>query len=161
LDKEVIFADNFKKYRKKKGISQKEFAQKLYEIAGKQLTLTSISNYETGLYMPPAQVLPAIADILKVSIDALFETEETTAVIDKKEVVPQGELEQWKRKLESAEKELYFLKTNQDTLVLERAMPVIGCCKKLLEVARKQQDELLVLQTELTTIREMFTLLKG
>lgn len=54
---------------------QKEFAEKLYDSSGKKITLSSVSNYETGLHLPSPQVLPAIADILKVSIDALFQVE--------------------------------------------------------------------------------------
>jgi hypothetical protein len=38
--------------------------------------------------------------------------------------------------------------------------PVLNCCEQLLAIAKQQQDELLILQTELATIRKMLTLLR-
>jgi transcriptional regulator with XRE-family HTH domain len=155
LDKEGLFAYNFKKYRKKRGISQKQFAQKLFEATGKKLTLTSISNYETGLHMPPPQILPAIASILQVSIDALFGKKEIIPAIS--EDLDQNLIKEWKEELEKIEKEYVSWKVRQK----ERPMPqLIACCDKLLRLAKNQQEELLVMQTELITIKDLITLFR-
>jgi transcriptional regulator with XRE-family HTH domain len=155
LDKEGLFAGNFKRYRKKRGISQKQFAQKLFEATGKKLTLTSISNYETGLHMPPPQILPAIANILQVSIDALFGKKEEAPAVS--EELDQNLIKEWKEELEKIEKDYVNWKVRQT----ERSSPqLIACYNKLLRLAKNQQEELLVMQTELTTIKDLITLFR-
>lgn len=161
LGKEIIFADNFKKFRKLRGISQKEFSERLFELTGKKLTLTSVSNYETGIHMPPPQVLPFVASILEVSIDALFGTKQAELVIEDEPPVQENALEKWKEELSALEKDFYYLKITQAKALKDEALPVMGCCEKLLDLSKKQQDELLVLQTELATIRKMFSFLQG
>lgn len=161
MSTDIKFANNFKKFRKLKGISQKEFAQKLYEHTGKMLTLTSISNYETGIHMPPPQVLPFIARILEVSLDALFGTDTTDVTkeyIEKEE--EENAFQVWKQELETLERNFYKLKISQSKTMPEPALAALDCCEKLLKVAKKQQDELLILQTELSTVREMFSLFR-
>lgn len=157
MGKAEIFAHNFKKYRKKRGISQKEFAEKLYESAGKKITLSSVSNYETGLHMPSPQILPAIADILEVSIDALFGIEEILPLEEEQE---QGTITAGKQELEQLEKKIVVWKATHTNDAQEFAEPV-EYCERLLGVAKKQQDELMILQSELASIREILTLLKG
>ncbi|WP_017730835.1 helix-turn-helix domain-containing protein [Nafulsella turpanensis] len=160
MKKEVIFGYNFKKYRKSKGISQKEFAALLYEATGKKLTLTSVSNYETGLHMPPPQVLPAIADILEVSIDALFGVEEK-AVVEAESLDPQV-IDEWKRELERLEKEFILWGAAQEEGFIDMTTQSFAtCCEDLIVLAKKQQHELLVLQAELRAIRKMIAALKG
>ena len=132
---------------------------KLYESAGKKITLSSVSNYETGLHLPSPQALPAIADILKVSIDALFNVEKETATTEKKLIVPQGELAQWQQELKNIEQEFNFLKRKEADALQKEAMPVAEYCDRVIKLAKKQQDELLVLQNELTTIRNLVSLM--
>lgn len=159
----MIFGNNFKKYRKKKGISQRQFAQLLYEITGKRLTLTSVSNYETGLHMPPTQILPAIADILDVSIDALFGKaeveEELTAEAPHTEEEPIS-LKEWKLELEKLEKEFIDWRIRHATTQDAPVQLLANQCEKLLELAKVQQEELIILQTELSTIRELISFFK-
>lgn len=160
----MIFGINFKKYRKRKGISQRQFAQMLYEITGKRLTLTSVSNYETGLHMPPTQILPAIADILEVSIDALFGKEEAA----EEEVMPETPLaedvtltlKEWKLELESLEKEFIHWRIRHATSQDAPVQLLASQCEKLLGLAKAQQEELVILQTELSTIRELISFFK-
>lgn len=138
-----------------KGISQKEFAQKLFEHTGKSLTLTSVSNYETGLHMPPPQILPFIANLLEVSIDALFGTvkeEKEEVIVERTE--SESEIKQWKQELEAIENIFYRLKVTTAQNI--DARPAVECCEKLLRLTKKQQEELLILQTELATIRSLF-----
>lgn len=159
----MIFGNNFKKYRKKKGISQRQFAQRLYEITGKRLTLTSVSNYETGLHMPPTQILPAIADILEVSIDALFGkaevVEELTVETPHAEEEPIS-LKEWKLELEKLEKEFIDWRIRHVSTQDAPVQLLVNQCDKLLELAKVQQEELVILQTELSTIRELISFFK-
>ena len=60
-----IFAENLKKYRTKKGISQEEMAKKISVHA------THLSRYERGLSAPSIEVVKKIAEVLDVSIDEL------------------------------------------------------------------------------------------
>ena len=160
MKKEVIFGYNFKKYRKHKGISQKEFATLLFEATGKKLTLTSVSNYETGLHMPPPQVLPAIADILEVSIDALFGVEDKPAI--EEESVGSNVIEEWKKELEQLEKEYIIWEAEQEGIADENlSKPFAPYCEDLIVLAKKQQHELLILQAELRAIRKMIAVLRG
>lgn len=156
MSKEGLFGNNFKKYRKKRGISQKQFAQKLFEATGKKLTLTSISNYETGLHMPPPQILPAISDILQVSIDSLFGKKEEETVTAAAE--PDLNLvKEWKEELEQIERSFVNWKVQQAGKANRQA---VSYCETLLLLAKKQQEELLVIQTELSTIRELLMLFR-
>ena len=157
MNREFLFGDNFKKYRKKRGISQKEFAEMLFRFTGKKLTLTSVSNYETGLHMPPPQILPVIAEILQVSIDALFGVDEVVEEPVVAEPVELDEVKEWKQELENLEKEFINLKVAQSK---ELEGEAVRYCDKLFSIAKRQQDELMVLQTELSTIRELLSLFK-
>ena len=156
LDKALLFGDNFKKFRKLRGISQKEFAQMLFSETGKKLTLTSVSNYETGLHMPPPQILPVIAEILQVSIDALFGVEVAEPTVAE-EPVEVDEVKEWKQELDALEKKFIYLKASQSKELKSEA---VDCCEALFDIAKKQQDELIVLQTELSTIRELLSLFR-
>ncbi len=129
----------------------------LFESTGKKLTLTSVSNYETGLHMPPPQILPVIADILQVSIDALFGVQEVAEVpvAAAEQEAEVDEVKEWKQELETLEREFIYLKASQSKSIESEA---VNYCEKLITIARKQQDELIVLQTELATIRELLSL---
>ncbi|WP_017732848.1 helix-turn-helix domain-containing protein [Nafulsella turpanensis] len=157
MGNKALFGNNFKKYRKKKGISQKEFARKLLDATGKDLTLTSISNYETGLHMPPPQILPAIAEILGVSIDALFG-------IDQKPVQtkPSGPevIRKWKGELEKIEKEFIISKSKNPEGLCDQQKKGAYYCESLLHLTKAQQEELVIIQTELSTIQELISLFK-
>ena len=155
LSKEGLFGNNFKKYRKKRGISQKQFAQKLFEATGKKLTLTSISNYETGLHMPPPQILPAISEILQVSIDSLFGKKEEVMKVPAE---PDLNLaKEWKEELDQIEKRFVNWKVQQAG---KANIQATSYCESLFLLAKRQQEELLVIQTELTTIRELLMLFR-
>lgn len=156
LNKESLFGENFKKYRKKKGISQKEFAHLLYEATGKKLTLTSISNYETGLHLPPPQVLPVVAEILGVSIDALFGTEA---------VLPAGEEEllyvrRYRQELEELKKELSAILSSGNGPEDKQFLFLQEQCGKLIEMVGSQQDELQNGYSRLAAVRKMIAVFR-
>lgn len=153
MDKEAVFSENFKRFRNKKGISQKDFACLLYKATGKQLTNASISSYETGVNLPPPQILPAIADILEVSIDALFgigeAPSEDQAFVGRKQV------------LEQIEQDLVDWKATYGETVKEVTKPLLNCSERVLEIAKSQQKELVELQKELVVIRKVTSKLNG
>jgi len=60
-----IFAENLKKCRTEKGISQSELANKI------DIHVTHLSRYERGLSLPSIEVAQKIADVLEISLDEL------------------------------------------------------------------------------------------
>lgn len=67
---------NIKKIRQQKGLSQAELAEK------SQVDNKSLSRYELGSSIPPADALKNIADALGISSDALL-NDETVSIKDK------------------------------------------------------------------------------
>ena len=59
-------ADNLKKYRKLKGLTQSELAKKLY------VTAQNVSKWETGKSVPDLENLCKISEVFGVSPDRLF-----------------------------------------------------------------------------------------
>lgn len=164
MNREALFGINFKKYRKRRGVSQREFASILFEATGKKLTLTSISNYETGTHMPPPQILPLIAEILDVSIDALFgkeETETITETVAPAETAAENAIKEWKQELLNLERSLIYWKAANAASASTQTNVLADFCERLVALGRKQQDELMVLQTEISTIQDLLSLLKG
>lgn len=135
----------------------------LFDATGKRLTLTTISNYETGQHMPPPQILPVIAEILEVSIDALFGKEETgtgdSAALS--EGLAEDPVKEWKQELEKLEKAFIYWRALNEEAAEKEAIMLADFCERLVALGRNQQDELTVLQTELSTIRELLSMLKG
>lgn len=62
----TIFAQNLRKYRKIRGMTQKALAKELH------YSHTAIANYESGRNEPSLSDLCRLADILGVSTDALL-----------------------------------------------------------------------------------------
>lgn len=62
----LYFAENFKKYRTLKNLTQEDIAQYL------GITAQSVSKWERGESYPEITFLPAIANILETSIDTLI-----------------------------------------------------------------------------------------
>lgn len=63
----MTIAERIRLVRQQKNLSQKELSEK------SGVNLKSLSRYELGVSIPPADVLKAIADALGVSSDALLE----------------------------------------------------------------------------------------
>lgn len=72
----MTIAERIRLIRQQKNISQKELA----EMA--EVNLKSLSRYELGTSVPPADVIKRVADALKVSTDALL-SDETITIKDK------------------------------------------------------------------------------
>ncbi len=72
----MTIAERIRLYRQQKGLSQAELADKA-DINNK-----SLSRYELGTTIPPADALKSIADVLGISADALL-SDEVTSIKDK------------------------------------------------------------------------------
>lgn len=62
----MSLGENIAKYRKEKGFTQEALAKKL------DVTNQAVSKWENNQCCPDTLLLPKIADILEVTIDALF-----------------------------------------------------------------------------------------
>ncbi len=72
----MTIAERIRLYRQQKGFSQAELAEK------SQINNKSLSRYELGSSIPPADALKNIADALGISSDALL-NDETISIKDK------------------------------------------------------------------------------
>ena len=66
-----IFAKKLKEKRLQKGFTQEALAKRLF------VTKKAVSRWETGRGLPDAALLPELASALDVTIDELFNAEET------------------------------------------------------------------------------------
>lgn len=67
----MSIGENIKKYRKEKGLTQKELADKI----GKDFS--TVQKYELNISQPPIDVLNRIADTLDIDVSKLFYIENT------------------------------------------------------------------------------------
>jgi len=72
----MTIAERIRLYRQQKGLSQAELAEKA------QVNNKSLSRYELGSSIPPADALKNIADALGISSDALL-NDDTISIKDK------------------------------------------------------------------------------
>ncbi len=93
----MTIAERIRLTRQQKGLSQKELSEKAI------INLKSLSRYELGTSIPPADVLKAIADALNVASDVLLEDNIQTTIIDK-ELLKKIEMIQY---LEPKEKTIF------------------------------------------------------
>ena len=70
-----MFSDNIKKLREEAGLTQDEFAEKIF------VTRTAVSKWENGNCMPDSGIIVALCEILNITINDLFSGE----VVDMKE----------------------------------------------------------------------------
>lgn len=65
----MSISEKIKFYRKEKGITQQQLANKIDK------TLSSVKKYESGYTTPPIKVIKEIAKALNISLDCLIENE--------------------------------------------------------------------------------------
>lgn len=70
-DRARKIGNRIKKLRMQRGISQQEFAAEI------GITPQAVSRWECGMSLPEPSKLPAIANILGVTINDIFETDGT------------------------------------------------------------------------------------
>ena len=62
----MLFADNMKKLREEKGLSQNEIAKRMY------VTRTAVSRWESGHRLPDAAMITRLSDVLGVDVNILI-----------------------------------------------------------------------------------------
>lgn len=85
----MTIAERIRLIRKQKNLAQKELAEKA------SVNLKSLSRYELGASIPPADILKQIADALEVTTDILLGDDHTEitdkALLEKMEIIQQLE----------------------------------------------------------------------
>ena len=61
-----MIGENIRSYRKKNGLTQEEFAERL------GVTYQSVSRWENGATYPDLELIPSISELLGVTIDGLL-----------------------------------------------------------------------------------------
>lgn len=62
----LTIGENIRKFRKKNDLTQEEFADRL------GVTYQSVSRWENGTTYPDLELLPALSEILSVTVDKLI-----------------------------------------------------------------------------------------
>ena len=62
----MVFANNLKKLRTEKGLSQRELAEQLY------VTRTSVNRWECGNRLPDAEMITRLSEVLDVDVNILL-----------------------------------------------------------------------------------------
>ena len=76
-----MFNENFRNFRKQRGLSQEELAERLHVVR------QTVSKWEKGLSVPDADLLIRIAEILETTVSTLLG--DTVEVSDDKNIVVQ------------------------------------------------------------------------
>ena len=80
----MLFSNQIAYFRKKRGLTQADIREKLYQLTGKKFRQGTISFWENGKTVPSVSILNALAQILGVSSEQLYE-EEVSVVTEKVE----------------------------------------------------------------------------
>ena len=161
MNTEIVFGKKLRELRRKAGFTQMQLADKIYELTGKQLTVASISYYETGTNLPALNMLPAIAQILGVSIDSLFGLEHPLLQEPENEyaVHPlQRDIERIDRKFTAEMKQVEDSGIFNDIETIE-INPEDH--RILLSIAKRQQEEIKFLRAKFNLVRDMMKELKS
>lgn len=70
-------ADNLKKYRREKGMTQKELADEVNKNLGTNFKHNTISSWENGTNSIDTTILKLICDILEIDINTIYGVSET------------------------------------------------------------------------------------
>lgn len=100
--------ENIKKYRKEKGLTQKELADKI----GKGFS--TVQKYELNISQPPIDVLNRIADTLDINVSKLFDIENT---LNQSEVSFEDEAQR---------QEMYLKELREDTINKYDSLDLFG-----------------------------------
>lgn len=65
-------ADNLKKYRRKKGMTQKELADEINKNLGTNFKHNTISSWENGTNSIDTTILKLICDILEIDLNTIY-----------------------------------------------------------------------------------------
>ncbi|MBW0770666.1 helix-turn-helix transcriptional regulator [Mammaliicoccus lentus] len=111
-----ILGNNIKKFRKIKGINQKEFATKI------GVSNVVLSRYENGIRTPDNATQNKIADILDISLDELHgrEKKEYTSLLEDTEILMIKDKEGWYKLSEERKKEIMRELSNLTDFYIEK-----------------------------------------
>lgn len=73
----IIVANNLKKYRQKKNLTQKQLADEINSKFGTNLKHNTISSWENGTNSIDTSMLKTVCDILDIDINTIYGVEET------------------------------------------------------------------------------------
>ncbi|MDK0619068.1 helix-turn-helix domain-containing protein [Clostridium perfringens] len=73
----MSISENIKFYRKKRGLTQQELADKI------EKSINSVKKYESGYTNPPIDVINKIADVLEINVIHLIEDNIGNEIIDR------------------------------------------------------------------------------
>ena len=62
----LMIGENIRSYRKKNGLTQEEFAERL------GVTYQSVSGWENGATYPDLELIPSISELLGITVDGLL-----------------------------------------------------------------------------------------
>ena len=62
----LMIGENIRSYRKKNGLTQEEFAERL------GVTYQSVSRWENGATYPDLELIPSISELLGITVDGLL-----------------------------------------------------------------------------------------
>lgn len=68
----MTVAQNIKKYRQKKGLTQKQLADEINKRLGTNLKHNTISSWENGTNSVDITLLKTICDILEIDLDTVY-----------------------------------------------------------------------------------------
>lgn len=71
----MLFTNQIAYFRKKRGLTQADIREKLYELTGKRFRQGTISFWENGKTVPSMSIMQALSQILGVSSEQLYEEE--------------------------------------------------------------------------------------
>lgn len=150
------FAENFKKYRKQKGITQEKIAEEL-GVSGQ-----SVSRWEVGVCYPDLELLPGIANYFGISIDTLLSNDKDSREKAEEDFIAKlDKLEHGEKRIELAieycrkypDENLYSIYLMNEIVYYSSADK--GKIEKYMPLLRKKTDKLLQTEYRDFTIQTM------
>ena len=71
----MVFSNQIAYFRKKRGLTQADIREELYQVTGKKFRQGTISFWENGKTVPSMTIMNALCQILGVSSEQLYEEE--------------------------------------------------------------------------------------
>ena len=89
-DIKTTVANNLKKYRQEKGLTQKQLAEKINLRLGTNLKHNTISSWENGTNSIDISMLKVICDILNIDINTIYAIENASKPVTIAAHLPEG-----------------------------------------------------------------------
>jgi len=135
--------------RKKRGYTQQDIRDLVFQKTGKKYRQGTISSWETGKTSPGMEVLEALASILGVSVDDLYEKDQEEDSRSDSKIITSNDLARFEQGLRDAQK--LFEENNEEDAYLK----LEGLYKKMLNKIDDLSEEYDRLQSQLRAVREI------